>query len=88
MQDRRNAQRTDNGAGRKAGTLEKDEGITMVEQICNECGRSVAPGSGWFVNRVPDLNDMETRRENGKPFPEGDFLCVECDEKGSEEVRG
>lgn len=60
----------------------------MVEQICNECGRSVALGSGKFVNRVPDLNDIETRRENGKPFPKGDFFCGGCDEKSSEWVRG
>ena len=59
----------------------------MVKQICNECGRSVAPGSGWFVNRVPDLNYMETRMKNGKHFPEGDFICAECDSKSSEEVR-
>lgn len=49
-------------------------------QICNECGRSVAWGSGRFVNRVPDLNSPSERRRNGKPFPQGDFLCAECDE--------
>jgi hypothetical protein len=59
----------------------------MVKKICNECGRSVALGSGWFVNRVPDLNEIETRKENGKAFPEGDFVCAECDAKGSEEVK-
>lgn len=53
---------------------------TRVE-ICNECGRSVAPGSGRFVNRIPDLNDEKTRREMGKPFPEGDYICEECDRK-------
>ena len=55
-------------------------------QICNECGRSVAIGTGCVVDRVPDLNDIETRKENGKPFPEGDFVCAECDANGSEEV--
>lgn len=49
-------------------------------ETCNECGRSVAWGSGWFVNRVPDFNSIEERREMGKPFPNGDFLCAECDE--------
>ena len=53
--------------------------MTDVE-ICNECGRSVAWGSGCYVNRVPDLNDIETRREMGKMFPEGDYMCAECDE--------
>ena len=48
-------------------------------QICNECGRSVAFGSGRFVNRVPDLNSAEERKEMGKPHPEGDFMCAECD---------
>ena len=50
-------------------------------EICNECGRSVAFGSGRYVNRVPDLNDEETRQEGGKPFPQGDFICAECDIK-------
>lgn len=58
----------------------------MVREICNECGRSVTLGTGKFVNRVPDLNDIETRRENGRPFPLGDYFCGECDEKGSEGV--
>lgn len=49
--------------------------------ICNECGHSVKPGSGNFVNRVPDCNDVETRKENGKRFPEGDFICAECENK-------
>lgn len=47
--------------------------------ICNECGLSVAPGSGRWVNRVPDFNDIETRREMGKSFPEGDWVCFACD---------
>lgn len=45
-------------------------------QICNDCGRSVALGSGRFVNRVPDCNDIERRRENGKPFPENSIFCL------------
>lgn len=51
----------------------------MYTQICNECGHSVALGSGRFVNRVPNLNDVETREEMGKPYPLGDFICEECD---------
>lgn len=49
------------------------------QEICNECGRSVAFGSGWYVNRVPDLDTIEERREAGKPFPEGGWLCAECE---------
>ena len=39
------------------------------KETCNECGVSVKFDSGHFVNRVPDLNDPETRLEMGKPFP-------------------
>ena len=53
----------------------------IAVDICNECGRSVALGGGRFVNRVPDLDDAETRRVNGKPYPEGDFMCEECDQE-------
>ena len=37
-----------------------------MTEICNECGESVAQGSGKFVNRVPDLSTAEERREMGK----------------------
>ena len=49
------------------------------KEICNECGVSVKFGSGHFVNRVPDLNDPETRKEMGKPFPNGEWICSKCD---------
>jgi len=49
-------------------------------EICNLCGRSVAPGSGWFVNRVPDLNTVAERREMGRPYPGGNWLCAGCEE--------
>ncbi|MBI4712268.1 MAG: hypothetical protein HY762_03040 [Planctomycetes bacterium] len=52
----------------------------MRKEICNECGRSVKLGSGSFVNRVIDFNEIEDRVEMGKPFPEGDFICIECDD--------
>lgn len=58
--------------------------IELVEK-CNECGRLVSPGSGLFVNRVPDLNTVTTRIEMGKPFPEGDFVCAECDSRSDTE---
>jgi len=51
-------------------------------EICNECGRSVKFGSGLFVNRIPDADDYRTRKEiMNKPFPKGDYMCAECDEK-------
>jgi hypothetical protein len=54
-------------------------------EIFNECSKSVAPGSGWFVNRVPDFNTYEERVYHGKPSPHGDFICAECDSKWGEE---
>lgn len=52
-----------------------------MTEICNECGESVARGSGRFVNRVPDFNTPEERRSMGKPHSEGSFVCAECDSK-------
>ena len=57
----------------------------MTEEICSECGRSVKPGSGNFVNRVPDCNTPEERKEMGRQYPEGDFVCAECDAKPDKE---
>lgn len=55
------------------------KGVRAMSQRCNECGRSVRLGSGWFVNRVADLNEADERRRMGKRFPEGGFICAECD---------
>jgi len=59
-----------------------DENILF--EFCNHCGRSVKFGSGWFVNRIPDLNDIVTRQDNNRKFPHGDFVCSECDEINEE----
>ena len=48
-------------------------------EICNHCGKDVSFGSGLFVNRVPDLNDFETRIANRREYPKGDFVCIICD---------
>lgn len=50
-------------------------------EICQNCGKSVARGSGLFVNRIVDFDDYKCRMEKGCPFPEGDFICQECEEK-------
>jgi len=55
--------------------------IRQDTKICNECGESVAPGSGKFVNRIPDFDTYEERLYNGKTYPHGEFLCAECDSK-------
>ena len=52
-----------------------DEG----NETCNECGLSVRMGSGKFVNRVIDFSGYKTRREMGKPYPVGDFVCADCE---------
>jgi len=55
----------------------------MTEQkfneTCNECGKSVAFGSGNYVNRVADGDSVAERTIAGKPHPRGDFICAECD---------
>ncbi|MDO9547518.1 MAG: hypothetical protein Q7J65_00955 [Candidatus Marinimicrobia bacterium] len=53
---------------------------TIIE-ICNECGKSVRFGTGLYVNRVVDLNDIVTKIEMGKPFPSGGYICINCDNK-------
>lgn len=47
---------------------------------CNHCGDSVALGSGKFVNRILDLNDVSTRRSLKRKYIWGDFVCIQCDE--------
>ncbi|GAG69279.1 unnamed protein product [marine sediment metagenome] len=47
--------------------------------MCVECGRSVKGGSGYFVNRVPVCDDLQTKIDGGRPFPEGEYECAECD---------
>lgn len=64
---------------------EKNFQDEILIEICNHCGRDVSLGSGSFVNRVPDFNDILTRIDNKLKFPLGDFVCIECDEKSSEE---
>ena len=52
---------------------------TTNTEICCECGVSVAFGSGRYVNRIPECNDINTRKEMGRPFPDGNYVCWECD---------
>lgn len=54
-------------------------------KICNHCGKDVSRGSGRFVNRVPDFNDICTRISNNLEFPLGDFVCDECDKNSTTE---
>jgi hypothetical protein len=52
-----------------------------IIEICNECGRNVSFGSGLFINRVIDFDYYKIRKKMNKPFPEGDYICRECDKK-------
>ena len=54
--------------------------IIRDKERCSICGDSVAWGSGKRVNRIPDLNDISTRRELNRKYIWGDFVCIECDE--------
>ena len=58
----------------------------LEKEICNECGNSAKFGSGLYVNRVIDFNDYEDRIEMLKPFPEGEFICSECEKKLKQKV--
>jgi len=48
-------------------------------EICAECGKSVKMGSGRFVNRIPILDSYNIRKENGRPYPQGGYICEKCD---------
>ena len=50
-------------------------------EICNNCGKSVKLGSGYYTNRVPDLDTFEERTDLGKNFPVGAYLCTVCDKQ-------
>ncbi len=50
-------------------------------EICNQCGIDVSFGSGNFVNRIPNFDDVETRIDNGLPYPLGNFMCANCDKR-------
>jgi hypothetical protein len=63
--------------GNNLGSKSKPKRI----EICNECGKDVSQGSGLFTNRITDLNNKKYRIIMGKPFYEGDYICIECDMK-------
>jgi hypothetical protein len=59
--------------------------MKKLVEICNHCGMDVSFGSGLFVNRAPDLNDIPTRIANNLRYPQGDFVCVKCDSKSTDD---
>ena len=54
-------------------------------ETCYECGRSVKWGSGNFVNRILSLDTENVRKEMNVPYPDGNYICAECDSLGWEE---
>ena len=74
--------------GSRANSVYAEESLKVLlddmekGELCSECGRSVAGGSGNFVNRVPDLNTPKERARIGRPFPLGNYICSICMEKG------
>ena len=46
----------------------------LVIEICNHCGHDVSLGSGKFINRVIDFNDVLTRIKNKISSRLGIFL--------------
>ena len=58
-----------------------------VYEWCCECGKSVAWGSGLYVDRIPECNSPQERLDMGRPYPLGDFICINCDEREEAEER-
>jgi hypothetical protein len=52
-------------------------GKFWTTETCNQCGESVAFGSGRFVNRLPSSFD-----KGEAPF-DTEYMCAECYEKGT-----
>ena len=50
------------------------------------CGQDVSRCSPLFANRVPDLNDCETRVEMGRKYPQGEWICIGCDNTDSDGI--
>lgn len=53
--------------------------LLYEEDICCECGESVAPGSGKFVNRIPEMSGILARVDGNRPHPTGAWVCAECE---------
>jgi len=62
--------------------------MDRIKEWCYECGRSVRADSvnGLFVNRIPSLDSRDERIDMGVPYPSGNFLCAECDERIRDEI--
>lgn len=59
---------------------------TGYAERCVECGKSVRFGSGKYVNRIPVFDDRHTKK--GRPYPEGEYMCEECDRVFYDNITG
>jgi len=60
--------------------------VQLENETCNECGMSVSFGTGFYINRIIDFDDYAERLEMNKHFPQGNFICAECEEKLNQKV--
>lgn len=68
--------------------MQKQEETPATEEICLECGESVAFGSGKFVNRIPVCDSVEENADKGVDFPQGGYICYECECKAYDDWSG
>jgi hypothetical protein len=59
--------------------MESSDKVKPIKEVCCECGKAVILGSGLFVNRVMVFDDHKTKIERGCPYPEGEFICPNCE---------
>lgn len=60
--------------------------MSNPSEICCICGHGVSHLTSLFVNRVPECNDYDTKVEMGRKFPEGEWVCIVCDNTDSDGV--
>ena len=60
--------------------------MNTISEICCVCGRDVSRRSSLFANRVPELNDYQTRVEMSRQYPRGKWVCIICDNTDSDGI--
>ena len=56
-----------------------DRVFLFTKEFCCQCGRSVRPGSGFWVNRIP-------AEDPSAPYPTGEWVCSACEEEREREL--
>ena len=57
--------------------------LEVTSEICSVCGRDVSRRISLFVNRVPHINDYQTKMEMGRRCPHEGWICIICDNTDS-----